>query len=71
MRSEPGHHALVRRVLDGYQDHEFYMLPVKWIRKHHTQAQSGRDKVHTKGQRIDQFKNDKGFEQIASDLGNP
>jgi hypothetical protein len=60
-----------RRVLDGYQDPEFYVLPVKWIRKHHTQAQSGWDKVHTKGQRIDQFKNDSGFEQIATDLGIP
>lgn len=60
-----------RRVLDGYRDPEIYVFPRKWIRKHHFTSESGWDKVHTKGQQIEAFKNEKGIEQIAEDLGIP
>jgi hypothetical protein len=59
------------RVLDGYQEPEFFVLPVNWIRKHHTPAESGWDKVRTRGQKIDRFKNEHGFELIAKGLGIP
>jgi hypothetical protein len=58
-----------KRVEDGYKDPEFFVLPVKWIRRHHTPVKSGWDKVHTKGQRLERFKNEAGFELIASELG--
>jgi hypothetical protein len=64
-----GHFYGRGRVRDGYQEPEFFVLPVKWIRKHHAPVKSGWDKVHTKGQRIDRFKNEKGFELIAKELG--
>ena len=58
-----------KRVEDGYKDPEFFVLPAKWIRRHHTPVKSGWDKVHTKGQRLERFKNEAGFELIASKLG--
>ena len=58
-------------VWAGYKDPEFYCFPQKWIRDHHTIFESGWQKVHTKNQDIDSFKNEKGFELIASDLGIP
>jgi len=48
---------------------EFYTLPTEWIRKHHRIVESGWQKVHTKGEALDEFKNEKGFELIAKDLG--
>lgn len=59
------------RVRVGYKEPEFYVFPAKWIRKHHKTAKSGWDRVLTQGQKIDQFKNEDGFEQIADDLKVP
>ena len=56
-------------VLDGLRELEFYTLPTEWIRSHHKIGQSGWEKVHTKGEALDNFKNEKGVELIARDLG--
>lgn len=56
-------------VLDGYREPEFYTLSNEWIRQHHSITQSGWEKVHTKNQVLDEFKNEKGFDLIAKDLG--
>ena len=56
-------------VLDGYQEPEFYTLPREWIQSHHRITQSGWQKVHTRGESLDEFKGAKGFELIATDLG--
>ena len=58
-------------VLDGYAKPEFYCFPNEWIREHHTIFKSGWQKVHTKNLDIEAFKNEKGFELIASELGIP
>ena len=55
-------------VLDGYQEPEFYTLPRAWIVEHHSISKSGWQKVHTKNEALDSFKNEKGFELIASEL---
>ena len=60
-----------KSVLDGYKEPEFYCFPNKWIREHHIIFESGWQKVHTKNLDIDAFKNEKGFELIAKDLGIP
>jgi len=64
-----GYFYCKKPVLEGFRDAEFYTLPRDWIRKHHRITKSGWQKVHTKGEMIDEFKNEKGFEQIARDLG--
>lgn len=56
-------------VLDGFKEPEFYTLPTDWIRSHHKVMASGWQKVHTRGEMLDDFKNEKGFELIAKDLG--
>jgi hypothetical protein len=56
-------------VLDGFKEPEFYTLPAEWIRSHHRITQSGWQKVHTKGEVLDEFKNEKGIELIANELG--
>jgi hypothetical protein len=56
-------------VLHGLREPEFYTLPTEWIRNHHKIVESGWQKVHTRGQVLDDFKNEKGIELIASDLG--
>lgn len=58
-----------KRVRDGYQEPEFFVLPVDWIRRHHSLARSGWDMVLTKRYDIERFKNEKGFEIIAQELG--
>ncbi len=55
-------------VRDGCRDAEFYTLPREWIIKNHKIAQSGWEKVHTKNQPLDEFKNEAGFELIATAL---
>lgn len=54
----------------GAKDIEFYTLPRDFIRKHHNKTSSWQ-KVRLKplGKEIEQYKNDKGFEQIAELLG--
>lgn len=56
-------------VLEGFKDPEFFTFPRGWIRKHHKITKSGWQKVHTHGEMLDEYKNDKGFELIAEDLG--
>jgi len=58
-------------VLEGNRQPEFYCFPNEWIRKHHKVFESGWQKVHTKNLNIEKFKNEKGFELIADDLGIP
>lgn len=55
-------------VLEGFREAEFYTLPREWIQNHHHKAKSGWQKVHTKGELLDDFKNENGFELIAKDL---
>ena len=58
-----------KEVLEGYEEPEFYCFPNSWIREHHTIFESGWQKVHTKKLDIEEFKNQKGFELIAKELG--
>jgi hypothetical protein len=55
-------------VRKGFRDAEFYTLPRDWVRAHHKIVESGWQKVHTRGEILDDFKNEKGFELIAKDL---
>ncbi|HTV40684.1 MAG TPA: hypothetical protein VMF08_08915 [Candidatus Sulfotelmatobacter sp.] len=55
-------------VLEGFTELELYTLPAEWIRKHHKIMESGWQKVHTKGEALDEFKNEKGIEAIAKAL---
>jgi hypothetical protein len=59
-----------RTCRDGAQDAEFYTFPVAFIRQHHV-ASSSWEKVRTRGLDIERYKNDRGFEQIASRLKIP
>jgi len=56
-------------VFDGFKDPEFYTLPADWIRSHHRIVESGWQKVHTRGETLDAYKNERGIELIAKDLG--
>jgi hypothetical protein len=56
-------------VRDGYRAAEFYTFPREWIQDHHRVTKSGWQKVHTKGEALDDFKDERGFERIARDLG--
>ena len=56
-------------VREGFREPVFYTLPTEWIRKHHSITKSDWQKVHTKGESLDEFKNEDGFELIARDLG--
>jgi hypothetical protein len=48
---------------------EFYTLPNDFIREHHYKVPSGFDKVLTHKLDLEPFKNEKGFELIAKELG--
>jgi hypothetical protein len=56
----------------GAQEPEFYTLSQEFIRKHHDSSSTW-EKVRLKKleDQIQIFKNEKGFEQIASELGIP
>lgn len=56
-------------VRDGLKEPEFFTLPCEWIRSHHRITKSGWGKVHTRGEQLDDFKNAKGFELVARELG--
>jgi len=60
-----------KAVLEGYREPERYAFPAQWIREHHKKVESGWDKVHTKGEELENFKNKRGFELIARDLAIP
>ena len=53
----------------GKESPEFLTLPQKFIQEHHYQAPSGFQKIRTRGLDVSAFKDEVGFEQIASDLG--
>lgn len=55
---------------DGTREPEYYTFPVDFIREHHV-ASSSWEKVRTRGLAIDAYKNERGFEQIAKQLGVP
>ena len=56
----------------GAREIEFYTLPNEFIRKHHNKSSTWQ-KVRLKAveKEIEQYKNEKGFEQIAQALGIP
>lgn len=66
-----GYYYRRRPVLDGVGEPEFYTLPVNLVRENHTRTASGWENVHTKHLDLESFKNDRGFEIIARDLGVP
>src|ERR1051326_3632032 len=58
-----------RPVLDGFQDPEFYTLPNSFIQEHHHIVASGWEKVKTRGLDMEKYKNEKGIEILAKELG--
>jgi len=56
-------------TIEGCLDPEFYTLPNDFIRSNHHIVESGWEKVKTKNIDIDQYKNEKGLELIAKELG--
>jgi hypothetical protein len=58
-------------VKAGVLEPEFYTLPRAFVEGHHKIVPSGFEKVHTKGVDLSAYKNEKGFELIATDLGIP
>jgi hypothetical protein len=56
-------------VRDGCQEPELITLSREWIEGHHHITKSGWQKVHTKGEMLDDFKGERGIELIARDLG--
>jgi hypothetical protein len=55
-------------VKAGAMSPEFYTLPVAFIRKHHNAASSW-EKVRTRGLDLTAYRDERGFDQIAQDLG--
>ena len=64
------HMARRHDVRDGVREPEFYTFPQRFIHEHHD-ATSSWQKVRTRGLDIEQYKDDRGFEQIARDLDIP
>jgi hypothetical protein len=60
-----------KRTEQPCREPEFFVLPVYWIRRHHKKVQSGLDSVHIRGRQVDKFKNERGIELIAKELGVP
>ncbi len=56
--------------LDGIAEPVFYTLPNEFIKKHHSKSTSWQKVMLRKHkEEIEVYKNDKGFEQIAKELG--
>lgn len=55
---------------DGSRAPDFFTLPPSFVRAHHQKSRTW-EKVRTKGQDMERFKNEDGFEQIASVLKIP
>lgn len=66
-----GYYYKNRPVREGFSEPEFYTLSVEFLKKHHQKAKSGWERVLTKGVDMDQYKNERGFEIIANNLGIP
>jgi len=60
-----------RDTREGLQEPEFYTLPQDFISTHHRASKSGWERVLTKGLDLEPFKNEKGFDLIANELGIP
>ena len=58
-------------ILDGRREPEFYTLPAEVIRQNHMKTASGWQKVHTRNLDLGEFRDERGFELIAKDLGIP
>ncbi len=56
-------------VREGFCDAIFYTLNRNQIEKLHRKTKSGWEKVHIRGENLEDFKNERGFELIANDLG--
>lgn len=56
---------------EGIQEPEFYTLPKSFVKRIHYKSKSGWEKVLTKGTSLNHYKNERGIEQIAEDLGIP
>ena len=63
-----GYYYRKRPIREGICSPEFYTLPVEFIRDNHKKSTSGWERVLTKGKDMEQYKNETGFEIIASDL---
>ncbi len=64
-----GYYYKKRPVLEGFSEPEFYTLPIDFIKRNHHKLASGWERVLTKGIDMEQYKNERGFEIIAADLG--
>jgi hypothetical protein len=58
------------KIVEGIKEPEFYTLPQSFIREHHDKTTAWQ-KVRTRGLNMDEYKNEKGFELIAQELGIP
>lgn len=58
-----------RPAREGFEDPEFYTLPIGFVREHHRKVESGFDRVRTADLDLEPYKNERGFELIAKDLG--
>lgn len=66
-----GYYYRKRPIREGIAEPEFYTLPAEFIRANHQKAVSGWERVLTKGKDMEMYKNERGFEIIAEDLGIP
>jgi hypothetical protein len=53
---------------EGLENAEFYTFPIRFVKKHHRKTKLGWDRVRTGTLDIRKYRNERGFEQIASDL---
>lgn len=58
-----------RPCLEGRDAPEFFTLPREFVAQHHRRVKSGFEKVLTKGLDLEKFKDEKGFDLIANELG--
>ncbi len=48
---------------------EFYTLPMDWVRRRHYRCKSGFDKIKLKGLDLSEYRDRRGFDLIATELG--
>jgi hypothetical protein len=56
------------KAIEGIREPQFYTLPTSFIKEHHAESTSWQ-KVRTGGLDIERYRNEKGFELIAEQLG--
>lgn len=64
-----GYYYRRRPVREGIEQPEFYTLSAEFIQANHNKATSGWERVRTRGLDMEQYKNERGFEIIAQELG--